>query len=103
MIFVRNLRLRPNAIAEPGENFYWRRRVDGRLRFRSVDEEGNRVSRSPQEVAGASMQDVVKITTSLTNVANYPAFNKAPAPSPTAPNLMENRGEISPSLVLQIL
>ena len=51
MIFVRNLRLRPNTIAEPGENFYWRRRIDGRLRLRSVDEEGNRVSRSPQEVA----------------------------------------------------
>ncbi len=58
------------------------------------------------EGAGASMQDVVKITTFLTDVANYPAFNKVRSEtfpsSPPASSTVIVAGLVRPEFLVEV-
>ncbi|MDA0734937.1 MAG: RidA family protein [Chloroflexi bacterium] len=58
------------------------------------------------EAAGATMQDVVKITTFLTDIANYPAFSKVrgetfPA-SPPASSTVIVAGLVRPEFLVEV-
>jgi enamine deaminase RidA (YjgF/YER057c/UK114 family) len=58
------------------------------------------------EAAGATMQDVVKITTFLTNVANYPAFSKIRSEtfpsSPPASSTVIVAGLVRPEFLVEV-
>jgi enamine deaminase RidA (YjgF/YER057c/UK114 family) len=58
------------------------------------------------EAAGATMQDVVKITTFLTNVANYPAFSKVRSEtfpsSPPASSTVIVAGLVRPEFLVEV-
>ena len=58
------------------------------------------------EGAGATMQDVVKITTFLTDVANYPAFNKVRSEtfptSPPASSTVIVAGLVRPEFLVEV-
>ena len=58
------------------------------------------------EGAGASMQDVVKITTFLTDVADYPAFNKVRSEtfpsSPPASSTVIVAGLVRPEFLVEV-
>lgn len=62
--------------------------------------------RSIVQAAGASMEDVVKITTFLTDVANYPAFNRVRSEtfphSPPASSTVIVAGLVRPEFLVEV-
>ena len=62
--------------------------------------------RTIAEAAGASMSDVVKITTFITDIANYPAFSKVRAEtfpsSPPASSTVVVVGLVRPEFLVEV-